>query len=418
MDTLLCPRCGQEIEVSTALADQLRKEFEADARRKEAELAQRERLLELAVEKRVAAEQSRLLDDARAKAEQALAVELADLRSQLSESSEKLQEAQRAELQLRKDRRELESQKNELELAVTRRLDEERHAIRAAAKQEVIEGRRLHDADRERHIAELCRQIDDLKRKSEQGCQQAQGEVQEVELEELLRQKYPLDIIEPVPVSMHGGDVLQRVRDERGQDCGTILWESKRTKSWKDHWLAKLRDDQRLSKAHLAVLLSVELPKGLRTFDCMEGVWVTGWACLLGVAAALRAGLLDIAQTRRTLEGQHIKTEQLYEYLAGAEFRRRIEGIVEAIAALRNDLESEKRSHYRMWTKREKQLDRAAVNTSGLHGEVAGILGADLAEPPGLDDAQVASPPRPQFETPHATHEAPPPAPEIDAIPW
>ncbi|HZZ79753.1 MAG TPA: DUF2130 domain-containing protein [Gemmataceae bacterium] len=404
MDTLLCPNCGQAIEVSAVLADQMRKQFEADARRKDAELAERERRLDETVCEQLAVERGRILDEAKTRAEQALGVELGDLRNQLAESAEKLRGAQQAELQMRKERRELEAEKKELELAVTRAIDDERKAIREAAKLEAVEEHRLHDADREHHISELTRQIADLKRKSEQGCQQAQGEVQEAELEETLRRHFPLDVIEPVPVSMHGGDVLQRVRDARGQECGVILWESKRTKSWNEHWLAKLRDDQRLSKAHLAVLLSVELPKGLATFDCVDGVWITGRACLLGVAAALRAGLLEVARTRRALEGRQIKTEQLYAYLSGTEFCRRIEGIVEAVGALRYDLESEKRSHYRMWAKREKQLERAALNTSELHGEIGGILGAALPEVAGLDN--VAPP-----------HDAPVETATVDAAP-
>src|SRR5438132_10227517 len=204
----------------------------------------------------------------------------------------------------------------------------------------------------------------------------------EVELEDLLRQHFPMDVIEPVRVGAHGGDVIQHVHDGAGLECGIILWEAKRTKTWNDAWLPKLRDDQRLAKAHLAVLASVEMPKGLATFGPMEGVWVTSRGCLLGLAAALRAGMLDVARTRRSLDGQHTKIEALANYFAGPEFQQRIEGIVEAFRTMKEDLESEKRSMQRIWAKRAKQLDRAATHTAGFYGDVSGILGDKLAQLP------------------------------------
>ena len=219
-----------------------------------------------------------------------------------------------------------------------------------------------------------------MKRKSEQGSQQAQGEVFELEIEDLLRQHFPFDIIEAIPRGTHGGDVLQQVHDNLGRECGTILWESKRTKVWSDGWLPKLRDDQRAARAHLAVLATVEMPKGLSTFGNIDGVWVTSRACLLGLAAALRAGLVEVARTRKSMEGQQTKIEFLYSYFSGPEFTQRIEGIVEAFIAMKGDLEAERRSMQRLWAKREKQLDRAVANTAGLYGDVGGILGAKLPQ--------------------------------------
>jgi hypothetical protein len=225
----------------------------------------------------------------------------------------------------------------------------------------------------------------------------------EVLLEDLLRDVFPTDSIEPVPTSFPGGDVLQRVHDAAGLSCGTILWESKRTKNWNEAWLPKLRNDQRAAKAHLAILATAEMPKGLTTFGNIDGIWVTGRPCLVGLAAALRHGLIETARTRRSAEGRTTKVEALCTYLAGSEFRQRVEGIVEAFLSMKEDLESEKRSLHRLWAKREKQIERATINTAGLHGDLAGILGSSL---PQIANLELASP----------AHEPDMPEPELAMI--
>jgi len=422
--SILCPNCRFQIEVSDALStqlrEQLRKEFEAEARRKELALAkqeealhQREQALEASrcsmdneLSARLVQEQERLQMEAKIKAEEMIALDLQDLRAQLAEAGEKLGLAQQAELQLRKERRGLEDEKQALELTVNRRLDEERAKIREEAKRDADNEHRLHEADKDKLVADLRRQIDDLKRKSEQGPQQAQGEVMEMELEDLLRSHFQFDTFEAVPVGVHGGDLLQHVCDGNGSHCGTILWESKRTKAWSDGWLPKLRDDQRAAHAHAAVLATIEMPKGLSTFACIDGVWVTSRRCLLGLATAIRAGMLEIGRIRRSAEGRQNKVDILYDYLAGSEFRQRIEGIVEVFLTLKNDLEAEKRSVQRLWAKREKQLERAALNTAGLYGDLGGILGSSLPPIANLElDTIPAAPESLAIETVAAARE-------------
>jgi hypothetical protein len=280
-----------------------------------------------------------------------------------------------------------------LELTVNRQLDEERQQIREQAKQEAIDENRLREADQDKLITDLRRQIADLKRTSEQGSQQSQGEVMELELEDILRQHFPFDTIDPVPVGVLGGDLLQHVHDGNGASCGAILWESKRTKAWHDGWLPKLRDNQRAARARFAVLTTVEMPKGLLNFGNIDGVWITSRGCVVGVAAVLRAGLIEVARTQRSLEGRQTKVELLYGYLSGPEFRQRVEAIVEAFVTLKADLESEKRSLKRLWAKREKQLDRALHHTASLHGELGGIIGAALPQIPSLELPAIAADP-------------------------
>jgi hypothetical protein len=280
-------------------------------------------------------------------------------------------------------------------------MDEERDKIREQAKKEAAEERALKEADKDNLIHVLRKQIAELQRKSEQGSQQTQGEVMELELEDLLRRQFPYDEIVPVPKGVHGGDTLQHVHDAAGCLCGTILWESKRTKAWSDGWLPKLRDDQRAAKAQIAAITTIEMPKGLTTFGCIDGVWVTSRPCLIGLASALRSGLIEIAAAKRATEGQQGKMEILYNYLSGPEFRHRVEGIVEAFITLRQDLETEKRAIQKIWAKREKQLDRAVAHTAGLHGDLRGIIGASL---PQIE----------QLELPALTHDDPDPSAAAD----
>ena len=384
------------LAISAQLREHLRRELEIDVRRQEADIAKRaeslrdqEQSLEQEISRRLAQQEAQLIQQAQLKAKESLAVEFGDLQNQLIETKQKLGNAQQAELQLRKDRRELETQKSELELTVTRKLDAERNAIRQAAKQEACDENRLREADRDNTIATLRHQIDELKRKSEQGSNQAHGEVMELVLEDALRHQFPLDTIDDVPVGVHGGDLLHHVFDSASHECGLMLWESKRTKAWSDTWLPKLRDDQRAAKAHLAILVTAELPRNFSAFGCLDGVWIAKPQYALGLAMALRAGLLEAARTRRLLVGRQTKMELLYQYVAGSEFRQRVEGIVEAFVTMKTDLECEKRSIQRLWNKREKVLDRVIINTSGLHGDLGGILGSKMPAIESLELAQL-----------------------------
>ena len=395
-DLIICPECGTEIEITEALSSQLgeklRKEFEAKTRQREREIAEREaklkaseesldqqrEQLELELANRLKTAREELRDEETRKAKEQLALELQDKDSELVTIREKLQAAQQSELDLRKKTRELEEAKQEFDLQLARTLDGERAKIRAAARKEADDERQLKDAEKDKLIGDLKHQIDDLKRKSEQGSQQLQGEILELTLEDLLHQHFPYDDIEPVPKGIHGGDVIQTVHDSTGASCGIILWESKRTKNWSDGWLPKLRDDQRAAKAQVAILVSLELPNDVSTFRHIDGIWVTSTTCAISLASVIRAGLIEVATAKKSLEGRNDKMEYLYRYLSGPEFRHRVEGIVESFVTLREELEAEKRSTQRMWAKREKQLERAVSQTAGMYGDLSGIIGASL----------------------------------------
>lgn len=391
--TISCPKCGAEVPLSEAVShrirEQLSRDFDTSRREQEAALAEREKKLasekaaleqragaiQIEVANQLAGERQKLLADASRQAQEKLGSELKDLQAQLGEQRAKLKEAHAAELDLRRKQQELEDARASLELEVARRLDAERRQIADAARQQGAEAERLKLAEKEKVIGDLQREIQNLKQKAEQGSTQLQGEVLELDLESRLTAQFPHDGVEEVAKGQRGADILQRVRTSAGQECGAILWEAKRAKNWSHAWIAKLKEDQRAAKADLAVLVSQTLPDNVHGFDLVDGVWLCDFATVLPLGVALRQGLITAAVARQTEMGRQGKMEQLYQFLTSVEFRQRIEGVVEAFMALRDDLEAEKRALQKHWARREKQLDQAITHTAALYGSVQGIVG-------------------------------------------
>ncbi len=259
-----------------------------------------------------------------------------------------------------------------------RRLQEERTKVEKATTERAVEEHRLKDLEKDKQLADLREQIQHLKRRAEQGSQQTQGEVAELELEAALGAAFPDDEILPVRKGMRGADLVQRVVSPDGKQCGNIAWEVKNTKTWSDSWLGKLREDQRSLKADLGVIVTTALPKQVSHFGFLDGVWVANPATALGLGSALRAQLAQVASARAAAKGKGTKMELLYTYLTGTEFRQRVEAVVEAFMGLRDDLERERRAMETSWAKREKQILRAFGGLAGLYGDMQGIVGASL----------------------------------------
>lgn len=373
----------EQLEKAQADAINLRKaqreieQLKSDRDKDKEEIEQQLRI-ELREQNKKAIEQAVLEDRERQ------ALELIDRDEQLTKMQQKLKEADERELAMRKRERELEERAEKVELEVNRKLDEERKQVRQTALKEAAEQQDLKIKEKDRIIESMRKQLEEAQRKAEQGSQQAQGEVLELALEDLLRNQFPGDAIEPVAKGVKGGDVVHRVFDDTGIESGTILWESKRTKNWQRDWLPKLRDDQRRIKAACAALVSIALPEGLKNFGCLDEVWVTSWSCVQGTALALRAVLIAAARSQRALVGQQSKMELVYNYLASPEFYNRVAGIAESFKAMKEDLESERRAFQKQWCKREKQLERALMNTAGLYGDLQGIIGSSLKEIEGI----------------------------------
>jgi hypothetical protein len=408
--TVVCPQCKTEIKLTESLAapllESVRRDYEQRLTQKDADVVKREKMLherEATLEKakesldeqlaaKLQEERARIAAEEAKKAKRVLeddldqrAKEISELQAILKQRDVKLAEAQKAQAEATRKQRELEDAKRELELTVARRVQAELDAACEKAKKDAEEELKLKVLEKEHTIESMQRQIEELKRRAEQGSQQLQGEVQELEMESLLGGRFPRDTIQPVPKGEFGGDVLHRVIGPLGQQCGTILWESKRTKNWSDTWLSKLREDQRTAKAEIAVIVSQVLPKEIETFGFTGEVWVAHPRVILPVAMALRQTLIEVACARQASEGQQTKMEMVYQYLTGPRFRQRVQAIVEAFSSMREDLDREKKAITKQWAKREEQIDRVMQATVGMYGDLQGIAGKTLQEIEGLE---------------------------------
>ena len=360
--TIKCPKCNTEIKLTESLAaplvEEAKRNYEQDAI------------------KQIAAAQDRIRKEEVAKVQAGVA----ELQTQLDEKNSKLVEAQKLQVETLKKQRELDDAKRELELNIQKRVNEQITSVRAQASREAEDSMRLKVAERESVIIAMQKQIEELRQRAEQGSQQLQGEVQEIELENALRQRFPTDTIEPVGKGEHGGDVIQKVITAGGGFAGMIIWESKRTKSWSDGWLSKLRDDQRAAKADVAILLTHTLPKEVETFDVIEGVWVTSVKTALPLAVTMRHAIIEAASARQSQEGLETKAGLVYQYLVGPRFRQRVQAIVEAFSAMKEDLFKERKAITKQWAKREDQIERAMENSVEMYGDLQSIAGKPLPE--------------------------------------
>jgi hypothetical protein len=318
--SVACPACGKRIPLTRAL----RAEIETSLK---AEFGEREVALRDDYERRLEADRERVEKDAVTRAEKRLARELAGLNDQLKDQARTIEEARRVELALRKREQTLERRQADLEITIARTLAEERAALVADTEERAMEQHRLKDAEKERQLTEMRRQIEDLKRKADQGSQQLQGEAGEGELETILRQAFPTDAISGIAQGVRGADVHQVVVDARGLKRAAILWECKNARNWSDGWIAKLKADQRSLHADVAVLVTASLPKDCRRFTMIDGVLVTDFACAGALAGVLRANLLELAHARHAAAQKNGTLELLYRYLSGVEFRQRVEAV-------------------------------------------------------------------------------------------
>ncbi len=390
---ITCPNCKTEIPLTDAMAHQVReqmeKEFagrqrqlldgiaarEKNVARQAKELEEAQKGVEHQVAEKLAAEREKLQAEAQEQAKHGLAVEMQDLRAQLEERRKQLIKSQTAELELRQQQRDLESRTKELELEVARKLDQERGKIAEQARQQAAETERLKLADKDNLIKGLQEQIANLQRRAEQGSMQLQGETLELDLENQLRDGFRFDEVVEVKKGQRGADVHHRIRTSNGLDCGAILWEAKRARNWSADWSDKLKEDQREAKADLSVIVTTCPPEGLRGIGLVDGVWVCEPAFAMGLAAALRQGLLSTAAQRLQEANRADKMALLYDHLCGVEFRQHIEAIVESFLGLKEQLDSERRAFARQWKEREQQLEKAITHTAMLYGGVQGIAG-------------------------------------------
>ncbi|WAC05857.1 MAG: DUF2130 domain-containing protein [Methanoregula sp.] len=348
---------------------------ELELRQRARELEAKEKEIDLEILKRVDESQTRIKEESIQKFQ----LELDDLRQQVSEKDEKINAALKKELEFRQKERKLDDRKKAIELEILKRIDEERNTIQNDAIKNFQEQFRLQLAERESKIQSLSSTVDELQRKIAQGSQQLQGEVLELELEDLLRDLFPSDVIKPIAKGARGADILQKIFHS-GTYCGSIIWETKRAKAWHKDWITKLKSDQNDAKANTAVLYSTVFPKEMECSGQIDGVWVTDHSSMPGLATALRVALIEVARERIVSTGRNEKMELLNNYVNSPEFQQKVISIAESIKAMQDDLTKEKRAMEKIWAKREKQIQGVVLNTVRIVGDMHGIIGKSLEE--------------------------------------
>lgn len=410
--SIVCPKCGTKIDLDDIARHRYEEKLKADEEKLREEFSKKEEEIKKDLREKA-------MEWAEKKAAEKLKekeVETKDLVAQLEEFRKKQDEAVKNELELRKRARELEEAAKNAEIENVRKLDEERRKLEATMREEQqkreealeIERKKREEEslrksqedfmrkleEKEKQMDILRKSLEEANRKALQGSQQIQGEVLENELKEILTRNFPTDLIEDVPTGIRGADLVHKVRDPYSRELGIILWESKNTKAFAADWIKKLKDDRVLAKADVCILVSSVLPEGVRHFGLYEGVWVTEPEYFLPLTHALRDKILALAEQGKSLVGREEKMELLYGYLSGPEFRAKIENVIGAFRSMKDDLDAEKRSMQRIWSKREKELERIINNTSMLYGDMQGIMGANLGKIEylelGAGDAQEA----------------------------
>ena len=405
--TLKCPKCGTEIPLTEGIAAPMvaavRTEMQSRidiAIRQAEEVERKAKAKEDSLETEIAArmtvqrEQADLLAMTKARAE--MAADFACEQSiavQAQQEAEvlrvKLAEAQKAQAEALRKERELADRERELELTVERRIGEGVGAARDAARRDADEAARLRLAEKDMTLQSLQVKIAELQQKIEQGSQQTQGEVLEVDVEAQLRARYPRDEFAEVGKGVKGADITHRVLAQSGVACGTIIYEVKRTKTFSSPWLAKLRQDGREAHADAIVLVTQAMPDDVDQFALLEGVWVCRAAVLHPLVDAIRVGLLGAQAVRQAAEGEATQAESVYRYLTGPRFKSRIEATVEAWTVMQADLEAERRAMTRAWAKRAAQIDAVMNSTAGLFGDLQAT--ATLPEIAALSMAALGS---------------------------
>lgn len=330
-----------------------------------------------ALEKQFASVQEQAKKDA----ELAASNKLKHIEQDLLQKNKQLEDFAEKEISLRNEKNALEQRAKEFELQIQRRVDEEKRQVEV----QLAENFKLKEAELTKQLTDARTANDDLSRKLKQGSQQLQGEVLELEIEDVLLASFPDDSIKPVAKGARGADVLQSVMTRLGNHCGEIIWETKRAKAWNKDWVAKLKQDQQNAKASIAVIVSTVFPVETKeSFIQHEGIWVVRPSAAKGLAIALRAGLISTAKQRAVTAGKDKNKEALYDYLCSPQFTQKVVAVWESQNMMKDQLLKEQTAMKRLWKVREAQLDRISTNVAEMCGELEGIAGNPLPQLDGI----------------------------------
>jgi hypothetical protein len=409
-----CPNCGHLFDVENVLAADIELKFEKQYQQK-----LQQSLDKVETDKKHLQDAQQKFEETRKNANEIFAQKLqqeklkleTELQEQLRKSitadfenkmrmlennnkdnEEKLREARKKELEFLQKEQQLKNKEAEMEITLQKKLQEERASLSEQIRNQESEKNQLKETEYQLKLKELHIQLeeqkklaDEMKRRAEQGSMQRQGEVQELLLEEILKDIFPFDKIEEVGKGVEGADCIQIVRNNSGTECGKIIYESKRTKTWSNSWTDKLKTDKRNRGADVAILVTQVFPKDMERFGEKDGIWICNFSEVSSVAHLLRNGIIQINEVQKSQENKGDKMQMLYDYLTGNEFRGQMEAIVEGFMSIKNSISRERVQMEKLWKEREKQLEKVLISTSGMFGSVKGIAGASVGSIPLLE---------------------------------
>jgi hypothetical protein len=392
MDTInkiTCPKCGHSFNAEQALAheveEKLRNEYNQKFKGLQAKVLKEAEEKEVQFKKELELEKKLQEEKLKNKVREDFELQLKDFQENLDKKTKENFELKTKEIELLNKARLMEQQKAEMEIDMQKKLLDGQKAIEEAAKRKAEEENQLKLKEKDMLVDQLTKQVTDMQKRIEQGSMQMQGEVQELILEEILRSIFPFDTVGEVGKGVKGADVIHVVKNTLGIDCGTIIYESKRTKNFSNDWIEKLKTDLRGHKADIAIIVTETMPKDMDRFGQKEGIWICTFTELKGVAAVLRESLLRIYEIKASQENKGDKMQMLYDFLTGNEFKQHIEAIVEGFSSMKGSLAKERIAMERIWAERDKQLDKVLMNMSGMYGSIKGIAGSAVAEVKLLD---------------------------------
>ena len=409
-----CPNCGHVFDVENVIAADLEQKYQQQYQNKLSES-----LNKIEEDKKKLQQDQQLFEEKKKKENEIFAQKLqqeklkmeTELQEQLRKSitfdfenkmkmlednnkdnEEKLKEARKKELEFLQKEQQLKNKEAEMEITLQKKLQQERNILSEQIRAQESEKNQLKETEYQLKLKELHIQLeeqkklaDEMKRRAEQGSMQRQGEVQELLLEEILKDIFPFDKIEEVGKGVEGADCIQIVRNNMGTECGKIIYESKRTKTWSNSWTDKLKTDKRNRGADVAILVTQVFPKDMERFGEKDGIWICNFNEVSSLAHLLRHGIIQINEVQKNQENKGDKMQMLYDYLTGNEFRGQMEAIVEGFMSIKNSISKERVQMEKLWKEREKQLEKVLISTSGMYGSVKGIAGASVGDIPLLD---------------------------------
>ncbi len=397
---ITCPNCGHEIDVNNVIAHQLDEEYKkkynaqlSEEKKKfqsefgklekqkqdfEQQKGEQDKLIADKVSTQVKSEKAALEKELKTKiqSEQSERIEL--IEKELQEKSEQVKELNRTKAEIEKIKREKNELKDSLEAENAKKLNQQITEEKEKIRKSEQDKNELIVAELHKKLEDQKKLTEEMKRKQEQGSMQLQGEVQELGIEEWLSATFPLDTITEIKKGEKGADCLQTVHTRGRQNCGTIYYESKRTKKFENSWLEKFRNDIRDKGANIGVLVTDMFPKGMERMGLVDGIWVCSYDEFKGLCAVLRESIIQFSSVVSAQENKGEKMVMLYDFLTSNEFRLQVEAIVEGFTQMQTDLNSERRSIMGHWKKREKQIQKVLLNTNHMYNSIKGIAGSAI----------------------------------------